>query len=114
MPFDFSPVLSQRRFLPGRMTLPLDDAEGTVIAVESGCLWVTMENDPRDIVLMPGMRFEIDRSGRTIVAAEEDSRFGMLAPGDSAEGVAAWMARRLSAVLGRRVPRRVPGFVPYY
>ena len=38
MPFDFSPVRPQRRFLPGRNTLQLDDAEGTVIAVESGCL----------------------------------------------------------------------------
>jgi hypothetical protein len=114
MPFDFSPVLSQRRFLPGRSTLPLDDAEGMVIAVESGCLWVTMENDTRDVILMPGMRFEVDRSGRTIVAAEEDSRFGLLAPSNSAEGVAAWMARKLAAVLGRRVPRRALGFVPYY
>jgi hypothetical protein len=114
MPFDFCPVLSQKRFLPGRSTLQLDDAEGTVIAVESGCLWVTMENDTRDIILMPGMRFEVDRSGRTIVAAEEDSRFGLLEPSDSTEGVAAWVARRLAAALGRRVPRGALGFVPYY
>ena len=114
MPFDFSPLLSPRRFLPGRSTLQLDDAEGTVIAVESGCLWITMENDPRDIVLVPGMRFEIDRSGRTIIAAEEDSRFGLLEPGDCAEGVAAWITRKLAAALGRRVPRGAPGCVPYY
>ena len=114
MPFDFVPVLSQRQFLPGRRTLPLDDAEGTVIAVESGCLWVTMENDPRDVILTPGMRFEIDRSGRTIIAAEEDSRFGLLAPGDCAEGLGAWAARKLAAVLGRRVPEKTFGFVPYY
>ncbi len=113
MPFDFSPVLSQRRFLPGRSTLQLDDAEGTVIAVESGCLWITMENDPRDIVLAPGMRFEIDRSGRTIIAAEEDSRFG-LAPADCPAGVRAWMARKLAAVLGRRAAPTAFGFVPYY
>ena len=83
-------------FFPAEAALQLDDAEGTVIAVESGCLWVTMENDTRDIILMPGMRFEIDRSGRTIVAAEEDSRFGLLEPSDRAEGVAAWMARKLA------------------
>ncbi len=114
MPFDFSPVLSPKRFLPGRSTLQLDDAEGTVIAVESGCLWVTMENDTRDIILMPGMRFEVDRSGRTIVAAEEDSRFGLLEPSDSAEGVVAWMGRRLAATLGRRAARGALAFVPYY
>jgi Protein of unknown function (DUF2917) len=114
MPFDFSPLLSPKRFLPGRSTLQLDDAEGTVIAVDSGCLWVTMENDTRDIVLLPGMRFEVDRGGRTIVAAEEDSRFGLLEPCDSDEGVASWMARKLAAALGRRVPRGAPGCVPYY
>ena len=114
MPFDFSPVLAQRRFLSSRSTLQLDDAEGTVIAVETGCLWVTMENDTRDIILLPGMRFEVDRGGRTIVAAEEDSRFGLLEPSDSGEGVAAWMARKLAAALGRRVPRRALGYVPYY
>jgi hypothetical protein len=114
MPFDFSPVLSPRRFLAGQSTLQLDDAEGAVIAVESGCLWITMENDPRDIVLVPGMRFEIDRSGRTIIAAEEDSRFGLLAPADGPEGVRAWMARKLAAVVGRRAAATAFGFVPYY
>ncbi|HEY8622340.1 MAG TPA: DUF2917 domain-containing protein [Casimicrobiaceae bacterium] len=114
MPFDFAPVPSQRQFLPSRRSLRLDDAEGTVIAVESGCLWVTMENDPRDVILMPGMRFEVDRSGRTIIAAEEDSRFGLLAPGDCAEGLAARTARKLAALLGRRVSPRALHFVPYY
>ena len=114
MPFDFSPVLSQRRFLSGRSTLQLDDAEGTVIAVESGCLWVTMENDTRDIILTPGMRFEVDRGGRTIVAAEEDSRFGLLAPGNRAQGIAPRIARKLATVLDRWAARRASGFVPYY
>ncbi len=112
MPFDFSPLLSQRRFLPGRSTLQLDDAEGTVIAVESGCLWVTMENDTRDIVLTPGIRFEIDRSGRTIISAEEDSRLGLLAPRNCAEGIAATLARKLAAVFFRWAHQRT--FVPYY
>ena len=72
-----------------------------------------MENDSRDIVLAPGMRFEIDRSGRTIIAAEEDSRFG-LAPAHCPEGVRAWMARKLAAVLGRRAAATALRFVPYY
>jgi hypothetical protein len=74
MPFDLTPKLRTRStFVPRRSSLILDDAEGTVISVDSGCLWVTLENDPRDVVLVKGMRFEIDRSGRTVVAAEEDS-----------------------------------------
>jgi Protein of unknown function (DUF2917) len=108
MPFDSTPQLPQRQFLKARTTLQLDDAEGTVIAVERGCLWVTMEHDARDIVLMPGMRFEIDRSGRTIISAEEDSRFGLLAPGDCPEGIAAWIARKLSASAGRKSWRCAP------
>ena len=114
MPFDFAPLVSQRQFLPGRRSLPLDDAQGTVIAVESGCLWVTMENDPRDVILTPGMRFEVDRSGRTIIAAEEDSGFGLLVPGNRAQGIAPRMARKLATVLNRWAARRASGFVPYY
>ena len=114
MAFDFVPMLSQRQFLRGRTTLQLDDAEGSIISVESGCLWVTMENDPRDVVLMPGMHFEIDRTGRTLVAAEEDSRFGLFAPGGCPEGVAAWMARKLSAMLRPPMQRRAWDRAPYY
>ena len=40
-----------------------------MIAIESGCLWVTLERDPRDIVLVKDMRFEIDRTGRTVIVA---------------------------------------------
>jgi hypothetical protein len=115
MPFDFVPTRSRRRFLAGRRTLQLDNAEGTVLSVESGCLWITMENDSRDIVLAPGMRFEVDRSGRTIIAAEEDSRFGLLQPAGRQESVAARMsriARKLGVLFNRWGKRRT--FVPHY
>jgi len=114
MPFDFAPTLSQRQFLAGRETLQLDDAEGTVVAVQSGCLWLTMQNDSRDIVLTPGRRFEIDRSGRTLIAAEEDSRFELLAAApcaEAADGIAAHMARKLAAAFSQWPQRR--RFVPY-
>jgi hypothetical protein len=114
MPFDFAPKLSQRQFLPARTTLQLDDAEGSVIAVDSGCLWVTMQNDPRDVVLLPGMRFEVDRSGRTLVSAEEDSRFGLLAPDDCPEGIAAWVTRKLAAILTPTVEHKSLRCAPYY
>jgi len=118
MPFDFTPTLSQRQFLAGRKTMQLDDAEGTVVAVESGCLWITMQNDSRDIVLTPGKRFEIDRSGRTLIAAEEDSRFELLAAcacaevAEGTDGVATRMARKLAALFGQWAQRR--RFVPHY
>ena len=61
MPFDPStPQRARRAYLPRRESLILNNAEGTTIAVDAGCLWVTMERDPRDIVLLPGMSFVND------------------------------------------------------
>jgi len=82
MPFDPStPQRGRRAYLPRRESLILNNAEGTTITVDAGCLWVTMERDPRDIVLLPGMSFEIDRTGRTVIAAEDDSRLARAARG---------------------------------
>lgn len=94
MPFDTTATSSgQRTFLPRRNTLVLDDAEGTILSVESGVLWVTLERDPRDIILLPGMRFEIDRTGRTVVVAEEDSRLRVKVPPSTAARVAKWVRK---------------------
>lgn len=118
MPFDnvsqSTAPTSVRNVLPRRRTLVLEDREGTVIAVESGCLWITMERDSRDIILVAGMRFEIDRSGRTIIAAEEDSRFRLLSTPTWRAQASAWaigIARRLRARRRHASARR---WVPYY
>lgn len=71
---------SQRRVLAPREALLLDNAQGTVLTVERGCLWVTLEHDPRDLILAQGMRFEIDRPGRTVVAAEIRSTLRLRSP----------------------------------
>jgi DUF2917 family protein len=90
MPFDHTPNRNvQRTLLPRRKTLVLDDAAGSIVSVDYGCVWVTLERDPRDIVLLPGMRFEIDREGRTVIAAEEDSRLRVESPQTWAQRVAA-------------------------
>jgi hypothetical protein len=104
--------LPRGRFLPSRQSLVLENAEGTVVAVESGWLWLTMENDSRDIMLAPGTRFEIDRTGRTILSAEEDTRFRLFAPKDSAKGLFPRIAVAVRAAVDRLSGRRV--FVPYY
>ncbi len=117
MPFDFAPKLRHRStFLPRRGSLVLDGAEGTVISVDSGCLWVTLERDPRDIVLVRGMRFEIDRSGRTVIAAEEDSRLRLTpAPKPAGRVFAALrvasrraFARTISTFWQKMASRQVP------
>ncbi|MGH8849707.1 MAG: DUF2917 domain-containing protein [Casimicrobiaceae bacterium] len=100
--------------LPQRESLVLNNAEGTTIAVDTGCLWVTMESDPRDVVLMPGMRFEIDRSGRTVIAAEDASRFRLLAGARPRHPAGAWLARHALRIAARWSARRARQMVPYY
>jgi hypothetical protein len=115
MPYDL-PAMSRSRgsFLARRGTLVLDGARGTTIAVDHGCLWVTLESDPRDLVLVAGMRFKIDRDGRTIIAAEEDSQLRLIRGRTTAERTGAWLARKLARVFRRFVARRPPAPVPYY
>ncbi len=48
----------------------LDGARGTTLRVTRGTLWVTLENDTRDVVLEAGDVFTIDRGGLTLVEAQ--------------------------------------------
>ncbi|HEY7942941.1 MAG: DUF2917 domain-containing protein [Burkholderiales bacterium] len=115
MPFDPpTPQRGRRMCLPQRESLVLVNAEGTTIAVDAGCLWVTMESDPRDVVLMPGMRFEIDRGGRTVITAEDDSRFRLLADARAPHPVVAWLARHAVRLAARWSARQARRIAPYY
>jgi hypothetical protein len=98
----------RRSFLTRREPLVLADAQGTIVAVDRGSVWITQESDPRDIVLLRGMRFEIDRPGRTIVAAEMPSKLRLLVPERFADRLLATLKRALPRVFGRwseRLPR---------
>jgi hypothetical protein len=48
----------------------LDGARGTTLRVTRGVVWITLENDTRDVVLTAGDVFTIDRSGLTLVEAQ--------------------------------------------
>lgn len=91
-----TPRRTRRSLLRRHETLTLDDAHGTVITVEHGCLWITLEHDPRDVVLSRGMRFEIDRPGRTIVTAEADSTLRLEVPLSARARIAARLTRALA------------------
>lgn len=52
-------------------TLP--DGAGVGITCRSGSVWVTMDSDPRDVVLAPGERFEGRGHRRMLVSALEAS-----------------------------------------
>ena len=115
MPFDSLRIHpAEHTFLPRRHRLVLDDAAGTVIAVERGCLWVTLERDLRDIILGKGMRFQIDRRGRTVIAAEEDSLLRLVRPRTPVERVAARIRRAILRHVREWSSRLSRQPVPYY
>ena len=58
----------------------LDDGRGQRIESLGGSLWITIDNDRRDILVNPGEGFTIDRDGATLISALDDSRFVVLAP----------------------------------
>ena len=45
-----------------------------------GALWVTIDHDPRDIVVEPGAGFSVDREGDTLISAMDDAQFVLLDP----------------------------------
>jgi hypothetical protein len=49
------------------------DARGAKLTCVSGALWITQDNDIRDIVLTPGEHFELDRDGLAIVQATDNA-----------------------------------------
>lgn len=65
--------------LTPRETIQLDGARGTTLRVTRGMLWITMENDTRDIVLAAGDTFTIDRGGLTLVEAQSAATVCVLA-----------------------------------
>jgi|SRR5579862_6456314 len=94
-------------------SLVLDNAEGTVIEVDRGCLWLTLQNDTRDIILVAGMRFEIDRTGRTVIVAEQDTCVHIgERPGTFARATA-WL-KRVTAPAHSRWAERNVGRVAQY
>jgi len=52
-----------------RQPLRLRVGAGRHITNVSGTTWVTMDGDPRDVVLEPGDSFAFDRPGRAMVQA---------------------------------------------
>ena len=96
----------------------LDGARGTTLRVTRGVLWITLENDLRDVVLAAGDTFTIDRDGLTLVEAQDVTSVCVLARHVDevrrgagrprfAGRIAAWLASVGAAYDKRR-------FAPYY
>jgi len=56
----------------------IEAGKGLLVQCLSGTVWLTQDNDPRDIVLEPGHEAVIERNGLSIVSALSDARFVLL------------------------------------
>jgi hypothetical protein len=55
--------------LNAHQTLRLRDAQGSTVCATEGSVWITEENQPRDIVLERGACYEVRNPGITLVNA---------------------------------------------
>jgi len=96
----------------------LDGARGTTLRVTRGTLWITLENDTRDIVLTAGDSYTIDRGGLTLIEAQDAAAVCVMAhyvdevhqravDPPRRRSVATWLASVFA-------PDDLGGYSPYY
>lgn len=88
--------------LPARTVLTLPDAAGIGIECRSGTLWVTLDHDPRDIVLEAGQRYVGDVHQRALVSALGASSIAV-----TQARPAAWPPGNAGAPVSARSPGRL-------
>lgn len=66
--------------LPRSGVFAVPDAADVAIECRSGAVWVTLDNDLRDIVLAPGQRFDGKTHRRALVSALESSCISVSSP----------------------------------
>lgn len=72
------PTVSHFRIeLPRHAIFTVADVAGVDIECQSGCVWLTLDDDPRDLVLEQGERFVGDIHRRVLVSAFEASAIGV-------------------------------------
>jgi hypothetical protein len=59
--------------LRNRETLALADIRGATLRVTRGTLWITQEDDTRDVVLRDGDVWAVERQGLTIIEAQGET-----------------------------------------
>lgn len=68
--------------LPHQAMFNVSDAAGVQIVCRAGSLWVTLDGDPRDIVLDAGERFMATEHRRALIYAMAPSALSLaMAPG---------------------------------
>lgn len=69
-------------FLAETQSLRLNNGYRVAVDCVDGCLWITQENDLRDIVVSGGQSFTLDRPGLAILYACRPSTISMRGPVD--------------------------------
>jgi hypothetical protein len=59
----------QELFIPMGSILRIDDGRGTLLTVNRGAVWLTQQDDLRDIFRESNQSFLLDRDGTTVVYA---------------------------------------------
>ena len=85
--------ISARVCLQSGGGISFNDAAGVVLTSLSGRAWLTLEGDPRDIVLLPGVAYRIERDGLTLVNALETSLVEVQVPHGKGVRWRAWLER---------------------
>jgi hypothetical protein len=61
--------------LPARQLFAIADASATRITCTVGCLWLTLDDDPRDVILEAGDSFATGEPRRALLYALQGSAF---------------------------------------
>jgi hypothetical protein len=59
--------------LASREAITLPDVKGATLRVTRGIVWLTQENDRKDVVLRPGDNWVIEADGDTVVEAQDNA-----------------------------------------
>lgn len=65
--------------LPARQLFEIPDAASARILCTEGCLWLTLDDDPRDVILEPGDSFSTGEHRRALLYAMKVSSFRLAA-----------------------------------
>ncbi len=105
-----TPTQASPLFLSKGAISVFSGAAATQIRCERGLLWLTQDNDSRDIVLKAGEQFHPDRPGNVLVYALEEAAFSW-GPVEAVAVESPWhaLATWVTAHFGRRVAAFMPG-----
>src|SRR4051794_41916728 len=94
-------------------SLALPDIQGTALMVTRGTVWITQENDTKDVILNAGDLWMVDHEGLTIIEAQNDASMQAGGPNferatAGREPLAPWVPEQGQAVFPSPAGRPAP------